>query len=301
MLRLDSYAAAVVASVLVMVVTPGNFIGLPIGIWAFVTLSNREVRAAFATQSARRSASSAHAASLSGQQLTPPRPRLVYFFATHNVVVALVLMFILAAPESEPFVPEPDNPWRIYEQLTAALGFIMCAGLFAAGVGLYLWRPWARKLTIGVMIYGLASLVIDIPFMARRVIPELFAEIQIDLLAEGMPPASAEVSAMSVLALIFVPVLVIGLALNIGQMVYLMRPRVVAAFQTLPGVPSAADSASPGMPASPSSAEDPQARSDWGDHVMIGGLVVALMAVVWTAMQFLIPWLFAWLWPDAAQ
>jgi tRNA A-37 threonylcarbamoyl transferase component Bud32 len=53
MMRLDSYPAAVLASVLAMVVTPGNLIGLPVGIWCFVTLTNRDVRAAFARQSAR--------------------------------------------------------------------------------------------------------------------------------------------------------------------------------------------------------------------------------------------------------
>jgi hypothetical protein len=36
-----------------MVVTPGNLIGQPVGIWCFVTLTNRDVRAAFARQSAR--------------------------------------------------------------------------------------------------------------------------------------------------------------------------------------------------------------------------------------------------------
>jgi tRNA A-37 threonylcarbamoyl transferase component Bud32 len=55
MMRLDSYAAAVVASMLAMVVTPGNLVGLPIGIWAFVTLNSRDVRAAFARQAAQHS------------------------------------------------------------------------------------------------------------------------------------------------------------------------------------------------------------------------------------------------------
>jgi tRNA A-37 threonylcarbamoyl transferase component Bud32 len=51
MMRLHAYAAAVLASLLAMVVTPGNLIGLPIGIWCFVTLTNREVRDAFARSS----------------------------------------------------------------------------------------------------------------------------------------------------------------------------------------------------------------------------------------------------------
>jgi serine/threonine protein kinase len=47
MLRLQSYPLAVTASILAMVVTPGNLVGLPLGIWAFVVLMRPEVKAAF--------------------------------------------------------------------------------------------------------------------------------------------------------------------------------------------------------------------------------------------------------------
>ena len=47
MRRLENYGFAVVASVLVMVLTPGNIIGLPVGIWSLVTLLRPEMRAAF--------------------------------------------------------------------------------------------------------------------------------------------------------------------------------------------------------------------------------------------------------------
>ena len=48
MIRLEGYGAAVTASVLGMIVSPGNLVGLPVGIWALVVLSSRPVRAAFA-------------------------------------------------------------------------------------------------------------------------------------------------------------------------------------------------------------------------------------------------------------
>ena len=48
MLRLEAYGAAVTAGILAMIVTPGNLVGLPIGIWALVVLSSRSVKAAFA-------------------------------------------------------------------------------------------------------------------------------------------------------------------------------------------------------------------------------------------------------------
>jgi predicted Ser/Thr protein kinase len=48
MMRLEGYRAAVTASILGMIVSPGNLVGLPIGIWALVVLSSRSVKAAFA-------------------------------------------------------------------------------------------------------------------------------------------------------------------------------------------------------------------------------------------------------------
>ena len=45
--RLEWHDFAIGASVSAIIVTPGNLIGLPIGIWALVVLSQREVRAAF--------------------------------------------------------------------------------------------------------------------------------------------------------------------------------------------------------------------------------------------------------------
>ena len=47
MKRLQAYGLAVAGSILAILVTPGNLIGLPIGIWALVVLSQRQVREAF--------------------------------------------------------------------------------------------------------------------------------------------------------------------------------------------------------------------------------------------------------------
>lgn len=48
MMRLQARGAAIAASVLAMLVPPGNVIGLPLGIWALVVLNRAEVKAAFA-------------------------------------------------------------------------------------------------------------------------------------------------------------------------------------------------------------------------------------------------------------
>ena len=47
MKRLAGYGLAIVGAILAILVTPGNLIGLPIGIWALVVLSRREVREGF--------------------------------------------------------------------------------------------------------------------------------------------------------------------------------------------------------------------------------------------------------------
>ena len=47
MKRLAGYGLAVAGAILAILVAPGNLIGLPIGIWALVVLSRREVREAF--------------------------------------------------------------------------------------------------------------------------------------------------------------------------------------------------------------------------------------------------------------
>ena len=47
MKRLGGYALAIAGAILAILVTPGNLIGLPLGIWALVVLSRREVREAF--------------------------------------------------------------------------------------------------------------------------------------------------------------------------------------------------------------------------------------------------------------
>jgi serine/threonine protein kinase len=50
MLRQERWGACLTASILAMIVAPGNIIGLPIGIWALVVLTRREVRDAFAAR-----------------------------------------------------------------------------------------------------------------------------------------------------------------------------------------------------------------------------------------------------------
>jgi len=52
MMQSERRGAAIAASVLAIIITPGNLIGLPLGIWALVVLNRREVRNAFAANRA---------------------------------------------------------------------------------------------------------------------------------------------------------------------------------------------------------------------------------------------------------
>lgn len=54
MMRLEGYLLSVTSSILAMVVTPGNLVGLPMGIWALVVLLRPDVKEAFNRQKAIR-------------------------------------------------------------------------------------------------------------------------------------------------------------------------------------------------------------------------------------------------------
>ncbi|MGA2034170.1 MAG: protein kinase [Thermoguttaceae bacterium] len=54
MKRLEWHGLAIAASVAALIVTPGNLIGLPIGIWSLVVLSGADVRAAFARRQCKK-------------------------------------------------------------------------------------------------------------------------------------------------------------------------------------------------------------------------------------------------------
>ncbi|HEX5223421.1 MAG TPA: Ig-like domain-containing protein [Verrucomicrobiae bacterium] len=56
MKRLEAYPLAIAGSIFAMLVSPGNLIGLPIGIWSLVVLSQRDVRQAFGRHDKREGA-----------------------------------------------------------------------------------------------------------------------------------------------------------------------------------------------------------------------------------------------------
>lgn len=63
MKRLEAYSLAILGSILAIFITPGNIIGLPVGIWCLVVLCRRDVREAFQTSRPASTATARHARS----------------------------------------------------------------------------------------------------------------------------------------------------------------------------------------------------------------------------------------------
>ena len=158
----------------------------------------------------------------------PPRPWLVPVLATINVCCAVILMLLCSADDPTPFA---DAYWQVWERVDNVLGFIMAAALFIASIGLFLWQPWARKMIIAVCVYGLASLVIGMPFLTRAAIPHYAAEIQGDFMQQGTSSDDAQAVALLLVTLLIGGGIGVGLVGLIGQLVYFTRPKVIAAFE----------------------------------------------------------------------
>jgi hypothetical protein len=89
MMRLEAYGAALVASILAMLVPPGNLLGFPIGIWSLVVLARPEVREAFQ----KRRASLAAA----GAGRSAKTPLWFWLLALAPVVAIIVVQLVRSA------------------------------------------------------------------------------------------------------------------------------------------------------------------------------------------------------------
>jgi hypothetical protein len=158
----------------------------------------------------------------------PPRPWLVAILATVNILCGVILMLICSADDPTPYA---DAHWRTWEQVDDVLSFLMAAVLFIASIGLYLWQPWARKMIVVVCILGLASLIVDMPFLTRAIIPHYTSELQADFVKDEMAADDAEALAGFIVASLIGGAIAAWLVWMIGQLVYFTRPKVIAAFE----------------------------------------------------------------------
>ena len=112
-----------------------------------------------------------------------------------------------------------------------AVGFLLAAALFASSIGVYLWLPWARQVLVACCVVGLASMVIDMPYLMRYVVPQVFSEIKTVMAEEGLKGDELESTASVVTAVSVSGIMFFALVWWIVELVYFMRPKVVAAFE----------------------------------------------------------------------
>lgn len=169
----------------------------------------------------------------SGRAIQPPvRPPLVLVFAALDLVAAVLLILVCTAGDHVLVPATESRLWHAWGVSEVVLGLMGAVGLLAASISLFLGKPWARKLMLGVCFFGLAALVIDLPYLAQKAIPTAFEEIRQVEIAKGSNTVDAERVASLGVTIGFGGLFVLGLSSLIGHLVYFTRPRVIAAFDS---------------------------------------------------------------------
>jgi serine/threonine protein kinase len=96
MKAVEAWGAAVAGSILAILVSPGNWIGLPIGIWALVTLTRSSVKSAFDRKPAQLDHDQATAASGRTTQRAGDPARRWFFTTATIVLIGIVLIIVLS-------------------------------------------------------------------------------------------------------------------------------------------------------------------------------------------------------------
>jgi hypothetical protein len=158
-----------------------------------------------------------------------PRPWGVWVWAVLGILGSLLLM-TLSAADSPVAYPQPI--WAAWEQVNIVLGYLLSALLFIASIGLLLWQPWGRKAIVAVSVIGLASLLIDLPYLIRGVGSDFATTILADMPADdGLDLETRQFVAGVYAFCLMTPVMLLWLGWMIAQLVYFTRPRIVAAFE----------------------------------------------------------------------
>ncbi len=168
------------------------------------------------------------------------RPTSINVFGILNLVFAgwgifgllgsAVLLFATSDSNNPVIKIMHDNPgYATWLKITFVLGIPGCVVLAASGIGLLLLKPWARVLSIIYAVYaivlGLAGTVINVIFLVLPLLRQ--AQGQTGPEAAGAIGGAIGGSLGGCIGLIY-PVLLL---------IFMTRPKVVAAFQA--GTPSA--------------------------------------------------------------
>jgi serine/threonine protein kinase len=155
----------------------------------------------------------------------------VHFIAVMNLLSALLLMFALAGDTETWIPPSAHHGWWSSEQTSVVLSYAICATSFVASVGLFLWKPWARTLTLGTCWASLVVWTIDVSYMARYYIPRMYSELVHAFRQQEPLVDEAELGAGLFVFAVITAFVLITLGWLIAQAIYLQRPVVVWAFE----------------------------------------------------------------------
>jgi len=162
MMRLEAYPWAIAGSVLAMITTPGNIIGLPIGVWSLVFLTSREVKAAFARKKreqigeTKRQAETLFGITMEQHVMFVGILRITWGIL--GLLIAVVAFALLAGPGIASGELKDMAILSAFGAALAILPLALSVPDIIGGVGLLKHRPWARFL---VLIMG----VLDLPFI----------------------------------------------------------------------------------------------------------------------------------------
>ncbi|MEN6366184.1 MAG: polysaccharide biosynthesis/export family protein [Thermoguttaceae bacterium] len=156
--RLQAYGLAITASILAIIVSPSNLIGLPIGIWALVVLSNPDTRNAF-VQNSRRKSGDTNVSVTSTQRIL--------------AIVALVL-FLAALPSAGVIVTIAGLARRMVFPISFAME------LAAFILGFVSWKLRAAKIAVigsGCLLLVAMALLVTAMVESTKPIPRDFGGV----------------------------------------------------------------------------------------------------------------------------
>jgi predicted Ser/Thr protein kinase len=165
----------------------------------------------------------------------PKHPWGVPILGAFNVFVAVILLFVTAGeflfPDEIPAnIAANERLRQLYEiwRMGDAIGsYIAALACFIAGIGMMLWLPWARRVTVATAVLLIAKFVLEIPALVAFVIQPTFAELP-EIVG---PDPAVQALAVAFMVIVFSMLVLLPLIYNIAVLIYLTRPRIIAAFE----------------------------------------------------------------------
>jgi hypothetical protein len=171
------------------------------------------------------------------------RPTSVTVFGILNickgalgVLTALwsLMLFSSSAAASNPVTQVMlENPtYTKWMKTMVPIGIVVCCASVLSGFGLLGLRSWARKVSIAYAIYGIVVVVVTVPINFFVLLPAMLEKSR-----QFQGPEAAGMISSTIGSVLGV---VLGLIYPILLLIFMTRPKVVAAFQVPPPRPLSA-------------------------------------------------------------